>query len=135
MVIKIYEGKSDPQDHLDHFNDLIELHLVSKMAKYRVFTVTLTGGAKIWLRTVPAKSISSWQQLSTLFLQHFQATKKFAVSLAHLGNIKQKKDKTLKSYINCFNEMSNFLTWSLDVGVLAHLTNRVLSDTSLWDEL
>ena len=25
--IKAYEGKSYPQDNLDHFNDLIELHL------------------------------------------------------------------------------------------------------------
>ena len=25
-VIKAYEGRSNPQDHLDHFNELIELH-------------------------------------------------------------------------------------------------------------
>ena len=29
-TIKAYEGKSDPQDHVDHFNDLMELHLVSE---------------------------------------------------------------------------------------------------------
>ena len=34
-AIKAYDGKSDPQDHLDHFNDLMELHLVSKLAKCR----------------------------------------------------------------------------------------------------
>ena len=27
--IKAYKGKSDPQDYLDHFNDLMELHMVS----------------------------------------------------------------------------------------------------------
>ena len=27
--IKAYEVISSPQDHLDHFNDLMELHLVS----------------------------------------------------------------------------------------------------------
>ena len=32
-AIKAYEGKSNPQDHLNHFNDLMELHLVSKLAK------------------------------------------------------------------------------------------------------
>ena len=45
-TIKAYDGKSDPQDHLDHFNDLMELHLVSELAKCRVFVVTLTGRAK-----------------------------------------------------------------------------------------
>ena len=37
LAIKVYEGKSDPQDHLDHFNDLMELHLVFELAKWRVF--------------------------------------------------------------------------------------------------
>ena len=30
--IKAYEGKADPRDHLDHFNDLMELHIVSDQA-------------------------------------------------------------------------------------------------------
>ena len=52
-AIKAYDGKSDPQDHLDHFNDLMELHLVSKLAKCRVFVVTLMKGAKRWFRSIP----------------------------------------------------------------------------------
>ena len=31
--------------------------------------------------------------------------------------------------------MSNFVTWSPDVGILAHLTNGVLLETPFWDEL
>ena len=37
--IKACEGKSKPQDHLDHFNDLMELHLVSDMAKCKVVAI------------------------------------------------------------------------------------------------
>ena len=135
LAIKAYEGKSNPQDHLDHFNDLMEFHLVSEMAKCRVFAVTLTSGAKKQLRAIPTGSISSWKQLSTSFLQYFQATKRYVVPLTHLGNVKQKKGETLKSYINRFNEMSNFMMWSPDAGVLAHLTNGVLPKTLFQDEL
>ena len=67
-TIKAYKTKSDPQDHLDHFNDFIELHLVSEMAKCRVFTITLTSGTKKWLRAILSRSVASWQQLSTSFL-------------------------------------------------------------------
>ena len=134
-AIKVYDGKSDPQDHLDHFNDFIELHLVSNLAKCRVFDVTLTRGAKKWFRSIPAGSITSWQQLSTSFLRHFQATRKIAIPLVHLGNLKQKQGETLKSYINYFNDMSNFVTWSPDARILAHLTNGVLLEISFWDEL
>ena len=134
-TIKAYEGKSNPQDHVDHFNDLMELHLVSDMAKCRVFAVILIGSAKKWLMAVLVGSISSWQQLSASFLQHFQVTKRFVVPLAHLGNVKQKKGETLKSYINHFNETSSFVMWSPDDGILAHLTNGVLPKTLFWDEI
>ena len=59
--IKAYEGTSDPQDHLDHFNNLIELHLVLDMAKCRVFAVTLAGGAKKWLKSISPGLIANWQ--------------------------------------------------------------------------
>ena len=48
--IKVYEGNVDPQDHLDHFNDLMKLHIISNLAKCRVFVVTLSNGAKKWFR-------------------------------------------------------------------------------------
>ena len=60
LTIKAYKGKSNPKDHLDHFNDLMELHLVSKMAKCRVFFVTMMNGTKKWLKVIPPRSIANW---------------------------------------------------------------------------
>ena len=59
--IKAYEGKSNPQDHLDDFNDLTELHLVSDMVKCGVFVVTLAGRAKKWLKSISLGLIANWQ--------------------------------------------------------------------------
>ena len=75
LNIKVYEGKADPQDHLDHFNDLMELHMVSDLGKYRVFIVTLSNREKKWFRPMIPRLVTSWQQLSTSFLRQFQATK------------------------------------------------------------
>ena len=61
LNIKAYEGKSYLQDHLDHFNDLMELHLVFEVAKCRVFTITLTKKAKKWLKAMASELITSWQ--------------------------------------------------------------------------
>ena len=133
LAIKAYDGKSDSQDHLDSFNDLMELHLVSELVKCRIFAITLTGSVKKWFKSIPTRSISSWQQVSASFLQHFQTTRKTAIPLAHLGNVKQKKGETLKSYINHFNDRSNFVTWLSDVGILAQLMNWVLPKTLFWD--
>ena len=71
LAIKVCDRKSDPQDHLDHFNDLMELYLVLELAKCRVFVVTLIRGSKKCFRSIPAGLVASWQQLSTSFLQHF----------------------------------------------------------------
>ena len=43
--------------------------------------------------------------------------------------------ESLRSYINHFTDKSAYVTWLLDVGVLAHLTNGVLLETPFWDEL
>ena len=133
--IKAYEGKADPHDHLDHFNDLMELHMVSDLAKCKVFIVTLSNGAKKWFRSLTPGSVTSWQQLSTSFMRQFQATKQFAVSLAHLGNVKQQEGESLKSFLNRFTMELSRVRWVLDIGVLAHLTNRFLPKTPFWDEL
>ena len=37
LAINADVGKSDPQDHLDHFNDLMEIHLASSLPNVRFF--------------------------------------------------------------------------------------------------
>ena len=57
--IKTYEGKADPEDYLDHFNDLMELHMVSDLEKCRAFAVTLNNGVKKWFRSLTLGLITS----------------------------------------------------------------------------
>ena len=65
------------------------------------------------------------------FLKKFQVTKKFTIPFAHLGNVKQRKGESLKSYFNRFMEESTYVKGMPDVGVLTHLTNGVLPKTLL----
>ena len=55
--------------------------------------------------------------------------------LVHLGNVKQKKDESLKSYLNHFMEESSYVISTPDASVLAYLTNGVVPETPFWDEL
>ena len=56
--IPAYEGLIDPKDHLDAFNDYIDLSRVSSLARCRCFAVTLTKNAKKWLRKFPPRAIT-----------------------------------------------------------------------------
>ena len=101
-TINMFDGKTDPQDHMDHFNDLMELHRIDDLARCRCFAVTLSGAPKKWFRGLQPGSISSWQQLQTAFLRQFQAAKSFNVPLISLSSIRQGPEETLRSYLNRF---------------------------------
>lgn len=53
LLIVTFNEISDPQNHLDAFNNLMELYQVSKLAWYRCPTVTLVGEAKKWFKSYP----------------------------------------------------------------------------------
>ena len=71
-TITPYEGKTDPQKHVDNFNDQMDLLLVPEPAHCRAFAITLTKIAKKWLRKLELESITSWLQLSMAFVRQFQ---------------------------------------------------------------
>ena len=54
-----YEGKIDPLDHLDAFNDQMDLLQVTLLARCWCFTVTLFGTAKKWIRQIEPETITS----------------------------------------------------------------------------
>ena len=70
-TIMMYKGKTDPQDHLDAFNDEMDLVQVSSRAQCRCFTVTLTVTAKKWFRQIEPETVASWTQLLGLFVRQF----------------------------------------------------------------
>ena len=66
-----YEGKTDPQDHLDAFNDQMDMFLVTALAHCRCFAVTLSGTTKKWIHQIELETVVSWGQLSAMFMHQF----------------------------------------------------------------
>ena len=99
-----YKGKTDPQDHLDAFNDQMDLLQVLTQAQCRCFAVTLTTTTKKWFRQIEPETIASWTQLSGLFMRQFQGSWKYATPLSRLASIKQGPSETLKAYVRRFND-------------------------------
>ena len=59
-TMTIYEGKADPLDHLDAFNDQRDLLQVITLARCRCFAITLSGTAKKWIHQVESETVVSW---------------------------------------------------------------------------
>jgi hypothetical protein len=67
----------------------------------------LTGTARSWLSTLPNDSIGSWGELESQFIRNFCSSYKRPASLEEVKSCIQRKDKTLRSYIQRWSIIKN----------------------------
>ncbi|XP_030964831.1 uncharacterized protein LOC115986113 [Quercus lobata] len=89
----------------------------------RAFPTTLKGAARIWFSRITSGSISTFKELSAQFTSHFIGGHRHKKSTACLMNIKQREDKTLRSYITRFNKEALSIDEADDKILVAAFTN------------
>jgi hypothetical protein len=67
----------------------------------------LTGAERSWLSTLPNDSIGSWGELESQFTRNFCLTYTRLASLEEVKSRVQRKDKTLRSYIQRWSIIKN----------------------------
>lgn len=70
----------------------------------RDFLLTLKGPTRAWLGSLAHGSIENFEELARLFLMHFMASKRRRRLAAFLITIKQREDKSLKTYLARYNK-------------------------------
>ena len=68
------------------------------------FSLTLTGAARKWYRKLKLGSISSFTQLSQMFISQFLGVRDHQLPPTHLLSVKKGNDESLKDYIVHFNK-------------------------------
>jgi hypothetical protein len=68
----------------------------------------LTGAARSWLSSLPNDSIGSWGELEGQFTRNFLSTYKRPASLEEIKSCIQKRDETLRSYIQQWSIIKNY---------------------------
>ncbi|GFY94785.1 hypothetical protein Acr_10g0001700 [Actinidia rufa] len=100
----IYEGKTDPMDHLDSYKSLMSLQGCSDEVMSRAFSATLTGPARSWFRKLSPGTIDSFGELSRLFVANFMRCKNRQKNASHLFTVHQKKTESLNDFVKRFNQ-------------------------------
>lgn len=67
-VMDTFDGSKDPMDHLEIFKALMHLQAVSDAIMCRAFPVTLKGSARVWFNKLKPATVSTFLQLSKLFV-------------------------------------------------------------------
>ena len=94
----------------------------------RAFSTTLKGLVRVWFNKIPPNSVSSFEELSKLFVNNFiggQRHKRFSSSLL---TIEQGENESLRSFITRFNREALIVDEVDDKLLLVAFHNGVNSD-------
>ncbi|KAL0312892.1 UNVERIFIED_CONTAM: hypothetical protein Sradi_5688500 [Sesamum radiatum] len=99
-----YDCTGDPQEHLDKFYAKIDWYDLSDAAYCKVFRTTLSKRVLAWFNQLPARTISSLEQLTQRFLHYFSMNKRVPKTAVFLFTIRQKENEPLRDYVQRFVE-------------------------------
>ena len=98
-----YDGMRDPFDHIATFKTTMHLQGVPDEILCRAFLTTLKGPARVWFSKIPPNSVSSFEELSKLFVNNFIGRQRYKRSSSSLLTIEQGENESLRSFITRFN--------------------------------
>ena len=104
--VEAFDGVRDPVDHLNTYKNQMELHGYQDPVRCKAFAITLKGPALAWFNRLPPSSISSFRELSIVFVSHFIGARTYRKPSYHLLTIKQNSQESLRFYVQRFNAES-----------------------------
>ena len=104
--VEAFDGAKDPVDHLNTYKNQMELHGYQDPVRCKAFAITSKGPALAWFNRLLPSSISSFRELSIVFISHFIGARTDKKPGYHLLTIKQSSQESLRSYVQRFNAES-----------------------------
>nr|XP_023894294.1 uncharacterized protein LOC112006231 [Quercus suber] len=98
----------------------------------RAFPTTLKGPAQVWFSKITPNTISTFKELSGLFVTYFIGSQRYKRSLASLLNIKQQDDESLRLYVTRFNKEALLIDEANDKVLVTAFTNGPQSEKFLF---
>jgi hypothetical protein len=102
-----YDGSQEPTLWLSDYLQAVQILGRTRATMMQSLQLHLTGAAQSWLNTLPNNSIGSWGELEIQFTRNFCSTYKRPASLEEIKSSVQRKDKTLRSYIQRWSIIKN----------------------------
>nr|GEW62465.1 reverse transcriptase domain-containing protein [Tanacetum cinerariifolium] len=101
--------KEDPHAHIRYFNKITStmrvLNLLSSSIKLMLFPFSLEGAARIWLEKEPPRSILTWDDLVTKFINQFFPPSKTTKLRNEITRFQQRFDESFYEAWDRFNDL------------------------------
>ncbi|XP_065623593.1 uncharacterized protein LOC136064976 [Quercus suber] len=114
----IYNGKTDPVEHVSHFNQRMAVYSRDEALMCKVFPSSLGPVAMRWFDSLKADSINSYQELTQAFGSCFVTCRRVVRLLSSLLSLSMREGETLKAYSDRYWEMFNDMEGNFDAMAL-----------------
>ena len=92
----VYDGFSDPFDHIMHYQQLMTLDIGNDMLLCKVFPASLQGQALSWFHRLPTNSVDNFRDLSEAFIGQYLCLARHKQNISTLQNIKVQESESLE---------------------------------------
>ena len=94
----IYNGRTDPVEHVSHFNQMMAIHSKDEALMCKVFPSSLGPVVMRWFNDLRMNSIDSFKKLTRAFGARFITCSKVPRPLGSLLSMSMREGETLKTY-------------------------------------
>ncbi|XP_065618705.1 uncharacterized protein LOC136062916 [Quercus suber] len=110
----VYNGKTDPVEHVSQFNQRMAVHFKNEALMCKVFLSSLGPVAMRWFNGLRTNSVDSYRQLTQAFGSRFVTNNRPPRPMSALLSLTMRDDKTLKAYSDKYWEIYNELDSKYD---------------------
>ncbi|XP_023881708.2 uncharacterized protein LOC111994081 [Quercus suber] len=110
----MYNGRTDPVEHVSHFNQRMAIHSKNEPLMCKVFPSSLGPVTMRWFDGLRAGSIDSFKELTRAFGSRFITCSRVARPLASLLFLSMRDGETLKTYMDRYWEIFNKIDRDFD---------------------
>ena len=110
----LYNGRTDPVEHFNHFNQKMVVHSKNEALMCKVFPSSLGLVAMRWFDGLKAGSIDSFKELTRTFGSCFITCNRAPRPLASLLSLSMREGETLKTYSDRYWEIFNEIDGDFD---------------------
>ena len=98
LTFTLYNGRTDPVEHVNQFNQRMAVHSKNEALMCKGFPSSLGLVAMRWFNSLKMNSIDSYKQLTQAFGSHFIMNGRAPRPLSSLLSLSMCKGETLKAY-------------------------------------
>ena len=94
----MYDGSSDPYDHMLHFNQVMILNAGDGRLLCKVFPASLKGPALGWFHKLPRGSINTFGELWVALVSQYLCSVRQKGNISSLQSILKREDESIRDF-------------------------------------